>query len=274
MRRISHARSLLLLIAAAACSQSDGPTASVRLPSSILADVTPCANCVFGPETFTRDNGQPPRISRTFSATPGSAYTIDIDDLASQGADGRVMLNGQILMDTRAVTGEVGPRHITVDVTLLASNALEIRILGKKGSQLKVTITVKSDCLPNLPAPQLALEYAVAEVGGNRYELDVTNYASFPDALFAPAPDLEACGLNTSSSRTWVDIYGTDGINPANDTRIFGFCAFGQASDLNLAWFKIPTGSTPPEKAYITLTDRKCNLVYKSNAITLPTTIE
>jgi hypothetical protein len=70
------------------------------------------------------------------------------DDLATQGADGIVTLNGQTLMQPRATTGEVGPRHITVDVTLLSANVLEVRLVGRTGSQLKITVTRKYEASP------------------------------------------------------------------------------------------------------------------------------
>jgi hypothetical protein len=104
---------------------------------------------------------------------------------------------------------------------------------------------------------------------GNRYELDVPNYASFPDLLFASSPDLPPCGSNTSASRTWLEIDATDLVNPANDSYLISFCSFATPSDMNGAWVFIPAGTTPPPGIYITLTDRRCGIVYKSNTITL-----
>jgi hypothetical protein len=119
-----------------------------------------------------------------------------------------------------------------------------------------------SECYPDLAAPALALESTTVQDGTVRFELDVTNFASFPDALFEPAPDLAPCGLNTSASRTWIDI--RDG----NGNFLFGFCSFGQASDLNQLWFLTPEAEWPAE-AYIVLTDRRCNITYTSNRINL-----
>jgi len=119
-----------------------------------------------------------------------------------------------------------------------------------------------SKCYPDLPAPQLVLQSTTNANGVVRFELDVPNYASFPNELFAQAPDLAACGLNTSASRTWVDIL--DG----NGNFLAGFCSFSQASDLNLLWFQKPVAQWPAE-AYIKLTDRQCNITYTSNRINL-----
>jgi hypothetical protein len=268
MRRAQLAP-LSLLLVLAACAESDGPTAVVRTPASLHFTVLCTTDCIFGPETFTRGNGGPNSFTRNFTATAGSNYTIDIDDLGSQGADGSVTLNGVALMQPRAITGEVGPRHYTLDISLLENNRLDVKMLGRKGSQLKISIAQKpaAECYPDLPAPDVTVDYGVAVENGADYFLSVSNYADFPDALFEPAPDLPACGLNTNSSRTWVDIYSS------TDAYLYGFCAFGQASDLNGAWFHLPTGSTVTA-AYMVLDDRRCGVQYKSNTFTLPTTLQ
>ena len=219
--------------------------------------------CVFGPKTYTRSQGQPGRIVENFSATPGS-YTVDLDDLATSGADAVVTLNGVVILEGRGTTGEVGPRHKSITVTLLASNVLEVSLRGKKDSKLKVSICSSSGsaCFANLPAPQLLLESTTINGSFVQFQFDVPNFAEFPAALFEPAPDLEACGLNTSASRTWVDIYDGNGI------RLHGFCAFSSPSDLNALLLTTPVDQRPAE-VYFTLTDRRCNIVYTSNRISL-----
>lgn len=219
--------------------------------------------CVFGPRTYTRTQGPPSRVVESFSATPGS-YTVDLDDLATSGADAVVTLNGVVIMEGRGTTGEVGPRHKTITVTLLATNVLEVQLRGKKDSKLKVTICLSSGsgCFASLPAPQLSLESTTINGGFVEFQFDVPNYTQFPAALFEPAPNLPACGLNTSASRSWVDIY--DG----NGTYLHGFCSFAAPSDLNTLWLATPTDQRPTE-VYITITDRRCNVVYTSNRVNL-----
>ena len=218
--------------------------------------------CVFGPTVFTRGKGSPVRTTQQVSATPGS-YIVDLDDLGTTGADAIVKLNGVIIMDGRGTTGEVGPRHYTVPVTLAANNVLEVEVRGKKESVLQVKIcAAAAECYPDLPAPALELESVTVESGFARFELNVTNYAHFPDALFAPAPDLPACGLNTSASRTWVDIYNGD------DGYEFGFCSLGAAADMNGIYFVTPVDEYPAE-AYVVVHDRRCNQTYTSNRINL-----
>jgi hypothetical protein len=114
-----------------------------------------------------------------------------------------------------------------------------------------------------VPNPVLYLtgtEYYTA--GGKnwvRHRYDVFNKSSYPDALFAQAPALPPCGLNTKASRSWVDFYDSRG------KRLYGFCALGKASDLGSIWFATEDGVVPPSYVYIVITDRQTNTQYKSN---------
>ena len=92
-----------------------------------------------------------------------------------------------------------------------------------------------------------------------RYNFSVENFASYPDELFAAAPELPPCGKNTKASRTWVDFYDQSG------KRLYGFCALGKSKDLNKIWFALSQGVVPPSFVYIEMTDRKTNTKYKSN---------
>ena len=92
-----------------------------------------------------------------------------------------------------------------------------------------------------------------------RHRYDVFNKAAYPDAMFAQAPNLPPCGLNTKASRTWVDIYDSTG------KRLYGFCALGKTSDLGSLWFATEVGVVPPSWIYIEITDRQTNTKYKSN---------
>ena len=71
-----------------------------------------------------------------------------------------------------------------------------------------------------------------------RYNLSVTNRASYPDSMFADAPDLPACGLNTDSARTWVDIQDGDG------NYLYGFCDLDGADSMGNLWFALHRGTT------------------------------
>jgi hypothetical protein len=125
----------------------------------------------------------------------------------------------------------------------------------------------------SFPDPKLVFTgKEVYQVNGQsfvRYNLKVINYTAYPNALFAAAPTLPACGSNASASRTWIDIFDS-----SNGQRLYGFCALGQAQDLTQLWFAVKKGEEPPNCVHIVMTDRKLNKVYKSNKVCFPHTGE
>ena len=92
-----------------------------------------------------------------------------------------------------------------------------------------------------------------------RYSYDVLNKDQYPADMFAAAPGLPPCGLNTKSSRTWVDFFDSRG------KRLYGFCALGKPGDLGGIWFAMEDGVVPPSYVYIELNDRQTNTKHKSN---------
>ena len=142
---------------------------------------------------------------------------------------------------------------------------------SKKSASLLITLvlivlatkSVATAPPPTTPNPVLYfLEQEVFKQSGKewiRYRYDVLNKADYPAELFAAAPALPPCGLNTKASRTWVDIYDQSG------KRLYGFCALGKPDDLGLIWFAMETNVIPPSYVYIELTDRQTNTRYKSN---------
>lgn len=120
-----------------------------------------------------------------------------------------------------------------------------------------------------IPTPELTLtgteSYEAAGKQWVRYNMAIANRAAFPAELFEPAPDLPPCGSNTEAARTWVDIY-----DAADDSRLYGFCAFSSPQSLNSIWFAIEQGESPPEAVYVSLRDRKEDTTYPSNKVPLP----
>ena len=116
---------------------------------------------------------------------------------------------------------------------------------------------------PTIPNPVLYFlgqeQYVANNVNYIRYRYGVLNSSSYPAAMFAPAPTLPPCGTNTSSSRTWVDVFDQ------RSKRLFGFCALGTSEQLNSIWFALPEGQIPPSWIYIELNDRQNSLKYRSN---------
>ena len=121
-----------------------------------------------------------------------------------------------------------------------------------------------TNCGPSTPPnPVLYLRgieaYSIGEKNFIRYNYDVQNKDQYDPAMFAAAPSLPPCGLNTNSSRTWVDFYEKSG------KRIYGFCALGSPTDLGKIWFALEEGVVPPSWVYIELNDRQTNTKYRSN---------
>ena len=116
---------------------------------------------------------------------------------------------------------------------------------------------------PVIPNPVLYLTstdfYSTGGKNFIRYQYDVLNKDAYPDAMFASAPALPPCGVNTKSSRSWVDFFDSRG------KRLYGFCALGKAADLSTIWFALEEDVIPPSYVYIEINDRQTNTKYKSN---------
>jgi hypothetical protein len=142
-------------------------------------------------------------------------------------------------------------------------NSLKKSLLLFAGLPVLLMATQTVVSAPPLPNPILYLIGTEAyQTGGKqfiRYNYDVLNKADYPAAIFAAAPALPPCGMNTKASRTWVDIFDQRG------KRLYGFCALGKPDDLNGIWFALEEGVVPPSYVYMEMTDRQTNTKYKSN---------
>jgi VCBS repeat-containing protein len=172
-----------------------------------------------------------------------------------------------------AATGAITVNHsAALDFETTPVFNLTVRVTDGGGLFAAATVTVNLNNLSEtIPNPILVFDHK--EVGTNylgdpvdRYRFTVSNWNAYPAAMFVARPDLPACGLNTSASRTWVDFYRT-----SDNSRIYGFCALGTPANLNLIWFgMLPAGTPPPASVYITLTDRETGIVYTSNSVAVP----
>jgi hypothetical protein len=93
--------------------------------------------------------------------------------------------------------------------------------------------------------------------------LAIINRDEFPDGFFASTPHLPSCGVNTTSSRSWVEIFG-------DNNRVFTFCALKSLDDLDKIWFFVSWEDISPLSVYMRITDRECNNSYISNILQLP----
>ena len=114
-----------------------------------------------------------------------------------------------------------------------------------------------------VPSPVLYLMGMEAYSAGGknwiRYRYDVLNKDQYPADMFTAAPNLPPCGLNSNSSRTWVDFFDSRG------QRLYGFCALAKPEDLGAIWFALEDNVVPPSYVYIEMNDRQTNTKYKSN---------
>jgi hypothetical protein len=144
----------------------------------------------------------------------------------------------------------------------MKSPTLRICVLLILSFALMLTTHVSAKA-PVIPNPILYfVSSELFKTGGKeyiRYRYNVFNKEDFPKELFAAAPALPPCGLNTKSSRTWVDLYAQDG------KRLIGFCALTSPNDLDSIWFALEASIIPPSWIYIELNDRQTNTKYKSN---------
>ena len=151
-----------------ACAQDrltglpERPAGSPLTSASGVASLTSSGDVV-GPLTYVRSTGKPVDQTSTFAADPGARYLIDINDDSTQGADGSVTLNGQVLLAPRT-SSDSGARHIQVSIALLAENTLSVRLTGKPGSRLTISIRALGWRLltPGGPMPLSAFAYAPA----------------------------------------------------------------------------------------------------------------
>ncbi len=113
-------------------------------------------------------------------------------------------------------------------------------------------------CYPDMPNPVLSVSKLGETSTYVEYLLTITNLDQIPPDLFAPATDLAPCGLNRSSSRTWVDI--------RSDVPGIGYSYCGLRWDSFLYFtMSAPKSGAQPAYFYMIWTDRRCNRVYRTN---------
>lgn len=121
----------------AACAPDSSTAPNPELPRRASASVTGqvasgCSNCVVGPLTYTRTTAKPVTSLTTFAGNAGTKYILDVDDGGSQGARATVTVNGRVVYDTSG--------HVQLAMRLAASNTLAVRLMGKPGSTLTITV--------------------------------------------------------------------------------------------------------------------------------------
>lgn len=140
-RRFGRVTTVLLLAAAvAACADSPTSPASSS-PTHSLATVlaAPPSSCgsVLGPSTFTRATGAPVAERIAFAAAqPGDWYQLVVTGGDAAGVTMRLALNGQSLL----TAGDQLGARFELPVTLTAENVLELRLTGRPGTGVALSI--------------------------------------------------------------------------------------------------------------------------------------
>ncbi len=232
---------------------------------------------VFAENELTGD-GETNRIVFTSASSDTSSWPdIDGDSDPNPADTGSESIYGYIMAFGIASADSNGDGRISFgEAHQYAWNNDVTRILGWNVPQLiesglnKANVyhqCLQYECYSNLPSPELTLagteDYTAGGGEYTRYLLSVTNWNAYPGELFESAPDLPPCGLNTESSRMWVDIYDASG------KRLYGFCALSSPSDLQNLWFAVKKGETPPKSVFVVLKDRRCNEDFTSNQVTI-----
>jgi hypothetical protein len=124
-------------------------------------------------------------------------------------------------------------------------------------------------CDTDLPRPKLRYKgsekHKIDSKKHRRYNLELSNWESYPDQMFDSAPNLPACNDSADASRTWVEIY-----DKVTDEVIHTFCDLDTNQALTNLSFSVPKDSHDyylGKVVYVVVHDRNCGVKYTSNSI-------
>ena len=141
-RHFGRVTTVLLVVGASAAACSDPPTAPASSRTGraldISAAVTPSScGAVLGPATFTRATGAPVAERVAFAADqPGDWYRLVVTGGDAAGVTMRLALNGQSLL----TAGDRLGARLELPVALATDNALELRLTGRPGTSIQLSI--------------------------------------------------------------------------------------------------------------------------------------
>lgn len=195
MRTVRRILGVARIASASACALTsascaiDGPTALgprgsttdariATMASPATSDDARCDDCIFGPETFLRDEGPPTIQTVTFQAVPGSSYVAELQEVVGKGGIGGVALNGQTLF-TLSPSPNVGTGPGRVPVELAATNTLVARLVGKPGTGVRLAIHALApltlDAVTFKPSTNIEIDGV-----GTAYDFTITNRTKWP----------------------------------------------------------------------------------------------
>lgn len=233
----------LFLTSAAACGGSRSTPTGPSQPPTTRSQ----------PQSFTLSG----TVTASASTTNVPVEGATVETLDGDQAGRRAQTDAQGFYQITGLTGNV-------NVRAFRAGFLEQR-LGTAMTQnrtLDFQLAIREGCYPLLPPPSIAWgrTSGFTKPDGSRqttYYIPVTNRSEFPNVLFESSPDLPQC-VNTTASRTWVNTYIPQ--------LAVVHCGLRSAAELEGIWFAVPEGQARPS-VYITLNDRRCDVIYKSNTL-------
>jgi len=166
----------------------------------------------------------------------------------------RVTLNGN-----NKIPSDTPPGRYYLGAVIDAGNKVKEHNENNNVAFCQVIVQASNDCSENLPNPRIRFDHRDS---GGRVYIPVVNWSDYPDEMFRPSPELPPCGLNTSASRTWVEIFDSD-----TNRYLYGFCALYSSSGLKNIWVKPLHDNI--RSVYIIMKDRVCQKEYRSNSISI-----
>lgn len=116
------------------------------------------------------------------------------------------------------------------------------------------------NCYPNLKVRAYLTNVYQLYPTVNSYTITIANWQELPEDMFIPSPELTACGFNKSASRTYIDIYGSDG------AYYFSGCGSRSYSSFPSEFqFAVNSSVTLNDYVYIEFYDRKCDQFFRTN---------
>jgi hypothetical protein len=119
------------------------PTESVSSQRKLRV-TAPVPTVVYGPATFTRDNGKPRTDSASFGARAGDTLTFVLASGAVQGLNATVDVNGTRLFSSSGGRGLPDSMRVVARET----NSLRVWMGGKPGSSLRIVASVPGQPVP------------------------------------------------------------------------------------------------------------------------------
>ncbi|MBN2001545.1 fibrobacter succinogenes major paralogous domain-containing protein [candidate division KSB1 bacterium] len=196
---------------------------------------------VFGPQEFKSDTGKPVTEEVEFTIeNPANEFKLILEN----GGEGKnsqvtscfVILNGDTIVYPIDVDKET--EKLEMDVSLLETNLLTVRVAGKPGSYVNITITELNDC----PCTVIDIDgnvYQTVKIGDQCWmaeNLKVTHYSN-GDSIPNVINDSEWSNLSTGAYCN----YNNDENNVTSYGRLYNWFAVDDSRNIAPAGWHVPS---------------------------------